>query len=184
MIRVNLLPIKRKKKPKPVPTFIVAALFLALGAAILGVGASVFLGSRIEALEQQKKANARKIAELDKKIAEVKGYEKLNRTFTQRKHIIEQLRHNQSLPARVLDEMAQRLSNGVWLTAARISGNKVNISGVGFSNADIVNYVQSMKDSALFTNVTLLESVKATLSGVAAYKFKMTFGIVKETNGA
>ena len=45
-----------------------------------------------------------RLEELNKKIAEVKDYEKRNQIFLERKKIIEELRANQSLPVKVLDE--------------------------------------------------------------------------------
>lgn len=177
MIKINLLPTKRKKKPTPVPMFIVAMAFLVVFAVIASGYAVYFLNSKIKDLEAQKRANQNKIAELNKKIEEVKGFEQRNKVFMERKKIIEELTMNQSLPVRVLDEISRRLTDGIWLDALKISRGGISISGDGFSNSDIVTYVQSLKGSSLFTNVVLLGTTRTEISGVTVYKFNINFDL-------
>jgi type IV pilus assembly protein PilN len=177
MIKVNLLPVKRKKKPKPVPTFVmVGALFLTIS---LVISFYVFysLKSKITTLEEQKAANAKKLAALQERIKEVKDFERLNKKFMQRKEIIEKLAKNQSMPAKILDEMSKRLSEGVWLRSMIITGENMSISGVGFSNFDIVNYVQNLKGSELFEEVILRETRQTQEQGIDVYSFKITLKI-------
>lgn len=177
MIKINLLPTKRKKKPTPVPTFVVAMALLLAFSVIIVAYTVYFMNSKIEDLQEQKRANEQKIAELNKKIEEVKGFEKRNKVFQERKKIIEELTRNQSLPVKILDEVSKRLTDGVWLTSMKISQNKVSIGGVGFTNSDIVTLVQSLKGSSLFTNVLLLGTSQALESGVTTYKFDLNFEV-------
>ncbi len=178
MIKINLIPVKRKAKPKPVPFFLVImALLLGLSAAgVIFYTKSV--NAEIKSLEDQKKANAQKLAELEKKVREVKNYESLNAQVAQRKNIIEQLTKNQSLPVRILDEMSMRLTDGVWLQSMSISGNQLRIAGTGFKNTDIVSFVQSLKKSDMFTNVNLLGTARQMEGEVETYTFNMTLQVV------
>jgi len=173
MIKINLVPVKRKKKPKPLPMFLVAmvALFLASGAAV--VYYNFHKAGQIEKLENQKKANEEKIQELELKVAEVKNFEKLNAEVSKRKEIIEQLTKSQSVPVRILDEVSRRLTDGVWLTSMTITEKKIAISGSGFSNTDIVSLVQSLKGSELFANVELKGTTRLMVGDVETYTFNM-----------
>lgn len=177
MIKVNLLPAKRRKKPKPVPTFVIAGVMLLLGSFIVSGYVVYFLNSRIEKLEAQKADNAKKIIELNKKIKEVKDYEARNKVFMERKKVIEELTRNQSLPVKILDEMSKRLTDGIWLTSMDISRGKVSLAGSGFSNSDIVSYVQSLKGSALFTDVALLGTKCSDKGGVQVCSFNIKFAV-------
>jgi type IV pilus assembly protein PilN len=177
MIKINLLPTKRKKKAKPIPPFVVAGVLLLLVSLVISGYGIYYMNSKIKNLQAQKAENAKKIEELNKKIAEVKDYERRNQIFMERKKIIEQLTANQSLPVKILDEMSKRLTDGVWLNSMKISRGSVSISGVGFSNNDIVTYVQSLKGSALFQNVILGGTSKTSMSGTDAYSFSISLQV-------
>jgi Tfp pilus assembly protein PilN len=85
---------------------------------------------------------------------------------------------NQSLPVRILDEISTRLTDGVWLQSMSISGNNLRIGGTGFKNTDIVSFVQSLKNSDLFTNVNLLGTVRKMEGTAETYTFNMTLEVV------
>jgi type IV pilus assembly protein PilN len=173
MIKVNLIPARRKRKPKPVPAFVIASVLLLVFALVGFLSYSYFLDSKIQDLQAQKAANARKLAELNEKIKEVKGFEALNRKFQQRKEIIERLTKNQSVPVKILDEMNKRLTDGIWLRSMSISGDRISVDGFGFTNSDIVSYVQNLKDSKLFQDVVLLETRRTGDKNVELYSFKL-----------
>jgi type IV pilus assembly protein PilN len=177
MIKINLLPVKKRKKAKPVPSFLIAGVLLLALAIIVSLSYSYILKSKINNLEVQKAENAKKLAELNERIKEVQDFEKLNQKFKQRKEIIEKLTKNQSMPVKVLDEMSNRLVDGVWLRAMTISRDSISVDGVGFTNSDIVNFVQTLKESELFKNVVLLETRQGKLEGEEVYLFKLTLKV-------
>jgi type IV pilus assembly protein PilN len=178
MIRINLLPTrKKKKKPKPVPGFFVAAVLLVVLAVILTFFVNFLMKGKLSSLASQKKGNEEKIAKLQEKIKEVKSFEELNKKFTERKQIIEELRKNQSSPVKILDELSKRLTDGIWFQEISISASGIELSGVGFTNEDVVTFVQNLKASDLLTDIYLHETVQAQTEGVPVYKFKITMGI-------
>jgi type IV pilus assembly protein PilN len=174
MIRVNLLQVKRKKKPKAVPVFIINSVLFTLAAIIASGYLFYYYSSQIASLQQQKKANETTIADLKNKIKEVENYESQKQTLEKRTGIIEQLKKNQSLPVKILSEMGNVLPNGVWLQSMSITGNEIKISGTGFTNEDVVNYEKNLRKSPLFTDVTLHGTQKATSGKVVTYQFNIT----------
>jgi type IV pilus assembly protein PilN len=177
MIRINLLPTKRKKKAKPIPTFLVAGVVFLVISLAVSFFAMYFMNRWISDLEAQKKSNEQKLAQLQERMNEVKKFENLNRTFQQRKQIIEELTKNQSIPVRILDQVARSLTDGVWITGMNISGTGITIKGMGFSNPDIVTYVQSLKDMELFTEVVLHGTSRGAVEGVEVYNFSVSFKV-------
>jgi type IV pilus assembly protein PilN len=177
MIRINLLPTKRKKKAKPVPTFIVVGVIVLVISLAISLYAGYFMNSKIEALQEQKKANEKKLAELEKKRKEVEKFEALNKTFQDRKKIIEELSKNQSIPVRILDEVARSLTEGVWITGMNISRGAITITGIGFSNSDIVTYVQSLKAAPLFTDVALHSTSRVKADDAEVFNFSISFKV-------
>jgi len=177
MIKVNLLPIKRKKKHKPIPSFIVTMVIIVLVTIIVMANLAFFFNSRLSKKKALFKTNENKIVELKQKIKEVENFEQLNKTIEQRNGIIEQLRKNQSMPVRLLDEANNLLPSGVWLDKMAVSGENVSMEGYAFANADIVTYIDNIKNSQTFTEVYLQESKSTTIENTPLYMFKLIFKI-------
>ena len=174
MIKVNLLPSKKKKKSKPLPTFLIVTVAAAIAAVAIMAYLTYFFGARVTARQEQVVKNEKTIQELEKKIKAVEDYEKRNAEYAKRKDVIEQLGRNKALPVKILDEVSSVLPVGVWLSSMSINGTDIVLSCTGFSNTDVVNFVNSMKGSKLFTDVYLQESVQATVSGYSVYNFRIT----------
>ena len=174
MIRVNLLPVKRRKKPIPIPPFLGALVLILFCTGIGLVYTSSYLNKKIAGYTAQRKNNEKKIAELDKKIKEVQNYEANNKAFEEKKNIIEQLQHSQNAPVRLMIETVLRLTDGVWLDSLDENNWMIKIAGKSFSNAEIVNFVDSLKGSEYFSGVVLIETKKVRIKNVPAYSFKLT----------
>ncbi len=173
MIRINLIPTKRKKKAKPVPSFVVwAVLILVLSAAGTAYTA-YFMKSRISALNAQKAANDKKLADLKERIKAVSNFEALNKAFTAKKQLIEKLRANQSIPVRLLTEINKYLTEGIWFNSLTMKGDSIEIEGAGFSNSDIVAFIQSLKGSQMLGDAVLQETHMNKQDGVDVYIFKL-----------
>lgn len=177
MIKVNLLPGERKKKPKPIPAFVITMVLVTIITGVVMAYIAFFFNSRLTAKNEQFRANEKKIAELKEKIKAVDNFEQINKLFQQRTSIIEQLRKNQSIPVKLLDEVSRILPNGVWLQTMTVSGENVNIDGYAFANSDVVSYVDNLKNSKIFTEIYLQESKSTTVEKVLLYMFKLTFKI-------
>jgi type IV pilus assembly protein PilN len=175
MIKVNLIPVKRKKKPKPVPSFLIGTVVVTVVVGIVMAYLVLFFSSRLSMKKAQFTANEKKIAELKEKIKAVQNFEQLNKTYKQRSDIIEQLSKNKSVPVRLLDELSNLLPTGIWLQSMTLSGESIKIDGYGFTNSDIVSFVDNIKNSKMFTDVYLQESKSTTLENMPLYIFKLTF---------
>lgn len=177
MIKVNLLPVKRKKKAKPLPTFLVVTI----GISIAAVAVMIYLNFYFKGVVSERKArvaaNERTLGELANKIKAVNDFEKLNADYKKRKGIIEELGKNKSLPVKILDEISRLLPDGVWLTSMEIKGSDLTLACTGFNNTDVVNFVNNLKGSAMLTEVFLQESVQASVTGFSVYNFKISLKV-------
>lgn len=178
MIKINLLPVKKKKKKaKPIPGFIVGGLgALILVALVMGY-LFYFFNTRLEDRKRKIAENDRILAELATKIKAVEDFEQKNAAFKRQKELIEQLSKNRLTPVMVLDEISAQLPPGVWLTNLSVTGNTITMACTAFNNTDVVNYVTNLKSSKLFTDANLQESVQATIDGFSVYNFRLTFKV-------
>lgn len=175
MIKVNLLPIKKKKKTVQIPGFVIAAILITLLSGAVMFYVYYMFSEKIASRKNLVAANDGKIAELETKIKAVTDYEKRNQDYKARKDIIEQLGKNKTLPVKVLDEVSSQLPNGVWITGmdVRKSGAELSVNCTAFTNTDVVNYVNNLKGSKLFADVYLNESVQSQVLGFSVYTFSL-----------
>ncbi|MDA8388326.1 MAG: PilN domain-containing protein [Nitrospiraceae bacterium] len=182
MVKINLLA-GQKKKTKPVPAFVWSGAALLALAVVVTFYSNYFMKGKIDSLALQKSRNENTIVLLRSKIQEVKKYERLIKKFKERKRIIEDLRRNQAVPVMVLDEISARLTEGVWLSGLNIMRNDIRMSGFGFTNDNVVAFVQNLKGSSLFTDVYLEGTSKAASEGAGVYRFSLTMKVRGEENG-
>lgn len=133
--------------------------------------------STLKEREAKVKENEATIAVLKEKIKSVEDFEKLNKMFQQRKDIIEELGRNKTRPVKILDEISAQLPVGVWLTGADVKGAEISLSCTAFTNTDVVNYVNNLKNSKLFTDIYLQESVQSKAGTTTVYSFRLTFKV-------
>ncbi|MDH4028372.1 MAG: PilN domain-containing protein [Nitrospirota bacterium] len=176
MIRINLLPSGKKKALLIPPVFIYgAAVFILL--IMITFISTIFLISRASAIKDEISIKEKRVNELKLVLKEVENYEKDNMEFRKKTTIIEQLKKNQIVPLRLLDEISEKLPQGVWLTNMTDRGGLVNIKGYAFTNSDLVSYVQNLKESKYFVDVTLEESRQENLDEYSVYKFSLVFKV-------
>ncbi len=175
MIRINLLPVKRKKKDLQVySTFIHGVVILGLTLLVLGIFTFYLIG-KVSDLKDEEAAKKKRLSELQVLLKEVANYEKDNAAYKEKNRIIEQLKKNQHAPVRLLDEVSERLPKGIWLTSFVEQQGVININGFAFTNSELVGYVQNLKSSKYLEDVALIESVQTTKENISLYQFKLTF---------
>ncbi|NOX19831.1 MAG: PilN domain-containing protein [Nitrospirae bacterium] len=185
MIRINLLPTKKKKKkPKPIPGYIAAVVIITVILVIILVFVGYQKQSTLNNLRIRKQTNEEKLKDLRAKLKKLRNYEKLVVDVEKKKKIIIDLRKNQALPVKILDELSRELPNGVWLSQLSYNGSNINLMGSAFTNSDVVKYVNNLKRSKLFKSVFLAESKFKPVGGkgrksIAVYNFKITMTINK-----
>ncbi|MEW6599594.1 MAG: PilN domain-containing protein [Nitrospirota bacterium] len=176
MIRINLLPSKKKKafSIPPILIYGVAALLVVIIAVIAG---TIILNNQISVKKTDIAEKDQKLKKLQAALEEIKNYEKNNKDYRDKNNIIEQLKKNQVIPLRLLDEVSEMLPKGVWLTGLTEKNGVVSIEGFAFTNSDLVAYVQNLKGSKYCTDVMLVESRQAEIDEFSIYKFNLTLKI-------
>ncbi|UCD36413.1 MAG: PilN domain-containing protein [Nitrospiraceae bacterium] len=176
MIRINLLP-SGKKKVLVLPPTILYGMIAVVIAVIAVIGLTFYLNKQISAKQADIEAKDQKLKKIQAALVEVKNYERDNKEYRDKTMVIEQLKKNQIVPLRLLDEVSEMLPKGVWLTGMKDKSGIVSIDGYAFTNSDLVAYVQSLKGSRYLADVMLVESRQTDLAEFSVYKFKLTFKV-------
>jgi type IV pilus assembly protein PilN len=175
MIKINLLPGKRRKKAFKLDNRFVPGIAFGVLAVIVMVILFFHLNNQIDSIKADKVIKESRLAELKVKLKEVEDYEKDNELYRLKNKVIEQLKANQGLPLRLLDEVSELLPKGVWITSLADKGGMVSLQGFAFTNPNLVNYVQNLKGSKYLADVSLIESKQTKVGDAMIYGFKLSF---------
>ena len=175
MIKINLLPGKRRKKAFKLDTRFFPGIAFGVLAIIVMVILFFNLNNQIDSLKTEKVIKETRLAELKVQLKEVEDYEKDNELYRLKNKVIEQLKAKQGLPLRLLDEVSELLPKGVWITSLVDKGGLVNLQGFAFTNPNLVNYVQNLKGSKYLADVSLIESKQTKVGDAMIYGFKLSF---------
>ncbi|WP_353684114.1 PilN domain-containing protein [Thermodesulfovibrio sp. 3907-1M] len=180
MIKINLLPKKEiKKAGKKIEIKlsgeIVKKLAIPVGLTLIVlVAILVYCEITKSALEKDIQLQKRTIEGLQKKIQEVKKFEAMNKDIEAKAKLIENLKKMQSAPVSILSIVVKRLPDGVWLTALTFD-NTITVEGIGFSNLNVVQFVDNLKATPELQDVYLVESQQTEFEKQAVYKFTVKF---------
>jgi len=182
MIKINLLPTKRKPPKKMTELQQQLILGVLLLTVTVGGLALFWMKLTAQAAELQQKVNIARatVEDQKKKLEKVKNVEEDRKKVLEKIGVIEQLKKNQSGPVKLLDKVSKALPKGLNLTLLAESTAQVNIEGMAFSNNEVVRFIDNLKSEQYFSEVLLLESRQAKVENVELYQYKLQFKVKGE----
>ena len=178
MIKINLLLARKEKKKVGIrKEFIVLILSIVLLVVVLGVIQYL--------LEREKSDIQAKISETKKEIAyykslttEVLKAKEAQKTLQDKLNVINTLRKEKALPAKVLDELSIDKPEKMHLESVRKDGAKLGIEGIALDDETIANFMTNLRKSKLFKNVDLVVSEQVEQSKIKLKKFILSCEII------
>ncbi|MBE0596253.1 MAG: PilN domain-containing protein [Desulfuromonadales bacterium] len=173
MIRINLLPVKAaQKKEKLRGQMILLAASLVLSLVCFGAVYTVILskvsGERDEIARLEQEANR-----LKKAIGEVGQVKKLQEELQGKLDVLAQLKAGKSGPVHYLDQLSQALPERTWLTGFKETAGSVSITGIGFREESIADFMRSLDASGFYKGVELQVIERVTQDNTNLHKFEV-----------
>lgn len=171
MATINLLPWReelRSRRQKEFITMIIVAII-----AMIGVVAGVHweFNNRIEFQQTRNQFLNDQIAELDKKIKEIKDIEEEKQNLLARMEIIEELQSSRPEIVPLMDEVVKTLPEGVYYTAIKQVARNLDVKGVAQSNARVSSLMRNIDKSQWVENPNLVEIRKLKTADQAQQRF-------------
>jgi type IV pilus assembly protein PilN len=155
MIRINLIAPERKISKRA--SALEAGQKITLACSAVLIVASLFVGWRYWALQQESKqldmgiSDARQeTARLRTILQQVQGFEQQKAQLEQRVALIEQLRKSQSGPVHMLDQISRALPPMLWLTQLKQTDDSVVIDGRCTALTGLSDFVANLEASGYF----------------------------------
>ncbi len=174
MIRINLLPVREKKK-KESARKMVSLLILSL--ALVAVVITFFhfsLYSQINEVQRQITAYNEEIKRLKIDTKDVDKFKAEKEDLQRRINIIYTLQRAKTGPVRVLDDLATSLPGRLWLVALREKSGKMEIKGIAMDNQDIAKFMTNLEKSGVIRNVELVVSQQLERKELKLMEFTLT----------
>lgn len=174
MIRINLLPYRNQRRQQEILqhlAVVVAAITLVV---VLVLGADWYKSSELDGLQEEFNVLKAKNAELQKKIGKLKDLDKLRADVERKLALVDELQQGRFYSLNTLYEIARVIPENVWVNKITDSGSELKVTGTGESNKAVANFMRSLDESDIFSDVTLQIISRSQADGVPVRSFTMS----------
>src|SRR6202042_1410700 len=171
MPRINLLPWREQERKVRRREFMVALGAAAFAAVIfVGCGKLVYNGW-IESQNAKNNLLKKEILKLDAQIADIQDLENRKQRLVARMEIIEKLQRKRPEIVHLFDEIVKTVPEGIYLTAIKQTGKKLEIHGVAQSTTRVSTFMRNIDSSSWMDNPQLqvVETSKDSPTGGASF---------------
>jgi type IV pilus assembly protein PilN len=146
-------------------------------AAALGVVACIGLQISVSTrIMQHRKLIAVKTAELtslEETRKQVERFEKERKDIEQKLNVIAQLESARSGPVRLMDELASRIPERLWLNSMTAKGGVLSLKGLSLDAEIVAAFLTGLEESPLLSRVELLETKLEEIEGLKLNTFQI-----------
>jgi type IV pilus assembly protein PilN len=183
MIRINLLPHRElKRKARQQQFAMLAGLTFVLGVLIVW-GVHAIALDKIEYQNRRNQYLQSEIAVLDKQIVEIKSIKEKIQELLARKGVVESLQGNRVKVVHMLDQVARRVPDGVYLKSFKQTDRHLHLAGYAQSNAWVSTLMRNLDASPWMESPLLVEIKAATVNGMRLNEFDLNVRLTESPQG-
>jgi type IV pilus assembly protein PilN len=173
MIRINLLPVRETKKQARLR---VQAVWLG-AAAGAGVVVSIFVHLVVAQQAAEKRAQIQQanaeLVKLEETRKEVDRFKAEEEEISRKLMVIDQLETARRGNMRLMDELATRIPERMWLTTLSLEATQLKIEGISIDAEIVAQFLSGLEVAPDFRNVELEETSVGEYQGLKLNKFKV-----------
>ncbi len=174
MIRINLLPVREARRAANLRKQ-GALLGMAAGAGVvLCLLLSTWMAARISHERSLINTREKELKALEATMNEVKKYQAEQQEIEQKLAIIDQIEAARLGPVKIMDELASRIPQRVWLTKMVEKNGTLEIEGRSIDAEVVADFVVVLEDSPMISGVDLQETHLEEVDGLKLSAFKLT----------
>jgi type IV pilus assembly protein PilN len=174
MIRINLLPVREARRAANLRKQGMLLVF-AVGAGVaLCLLISTWMAARIAHERSLVTARDAELKKLESTMNEVKKFQAEQEEIEQKLAIIDQIEAARLGPVRIMDELATRIPQRVWLTRLVEKGGTLELEGRSIDAEVVADFVVALEESPMLSGVDLHETKLEEVEGLKLSDFKVT----------
>jgi type IV pilus assembly protein PilN len=179
MLKINLLPVREARRKADLRQYFMQVLLVVL----LTAGGIALVHSRMtDQIGQAQKRIVQMEADIEQfkpQLEQVAEFKKRKSELEKKIDVIDGLDKARSGPVRVMEELALRTPDRLWLKELRTKGSTVEIKGESLDNEIVALFLRSLGESPYFDKVDL-DSTKlnADKGGLKVLRFELHADLV------
>jgi len=181
MIKINLLPYRDILKKKNITNHVLTAGATLILVVLFIVVVNIAITTRIAGVEREIVRVETEIASNKKIMEEIEKLKAEKELYRKQFQIIEKLKKDKRGPVIMLDELATKIPDKIWLLELKQSGNTLELVGAALDNKFVSKFMSNLEASPYFSRVDLISSeMKLAKKGKTKQKmnqFKLTCSI-------
>jgi type IV pilus assembly protein PilN len=178
MPRINLLPWREQDRKIRRREFMVAAGGAIFASVIFILGGKLLYSSWTDAQNAKNNLLKKEIVKLDAQIADIQDLENRKQRLVARMEIIEKLQRKRPEIVHLFDEIVKTVPDGIYLTAIKQTGNKLEIHGVAQSSTRVSTFMRNIDSSVWMDNPVLQVVESSRDSPAGGSNFTLTSDVV------
>jgi type IV pilus assembly protein PilN len=178
MPRINLLPWREQERKIRRREFMVAACGAIVAAAVFVGGGKLVYSSWTDSQTEKNNLLKKEIVKLDAQIADIQDLETRKQRLVARMEIIEKLQRKRPEIVHLFDEIVKTVPDGIYLTAIKQSGNRLEIHGIAQSSTRVSTFMRNIDSSVWMDNPVLQVVESAKDSPTGGSNFTLTSDVV------
>ncbi|HXK23041.1 MAG TPA: PilN domain-containing protein [Myxococcota bacterium] len=182
MIRINLLPVREARRAANMRKQGMLLVFAAGAGVVICLLISTWMAARIAHERSLVTAREAELKKLEATMNEVKKFQAEQQEIEQKLAIIDQIEAARMGPVKIMDELATRIPQRVWLTKMVEKGGTLELEGRSIDAEVVADFVVALEESPMLSNVDLQETTLEEVEGLKLSDFKLTaqYPFVKE----
>ena len=144
MPSINLLPWRQDLRQRRKKEFLAGIVGAVVVAGIITVIANFVVSSMIDAQNRRNDLLKAEIAELDKAIEQILALEEQLARMVSRLEVIDRLQASRPEVVKLFDQIVSTLPEGVYLTAVKQGGKKIEFNGVAQSSTRVSAFMRNI----------------------------------------
>ena len=174
MIRINLLPVREARRAANMRKQGMLLLFAAGAGVVICLLLSTWMAARIAHERSLITAREAELKKLEATMNEVKKFQAEQEEIEQKLAIIDQIEAARMGPVRIMDELASRMPQRVWLTRMTEKSGLLELEGRSIDAEVVADLAAVLEDSPMLSGVDLQETRLEEVDGLKLSAFKLT----------
>ena len=183
MIRINLLPVREARRAANLRKQGMLLVFAAGAGVVICLLISTWMAARIAHERSLVTAREAELKKLEATMNEVKKFQAEQQEIEQKLAIIDQIEAARMGPVKIMDELATRIPQRVWLTKMVEKGGTLELEGRSIDAEVVADFVVALEESPMLSAVDLQETKLEEVEGLKLSDFKLTaqYPFLKDT---
>ncbi len=178
MLQINLLPVREARRMANLRQY---AMQFVLVMIVVAGGVGTFHSRLADQIHKTQGRVTQMQSDIDQfapQVAQVQAFKKRKSELEKKIDVIDGLDKARSGPVRVMDELAMRTPDRLWLTQISTKGDTINLKGQSLDNELVALFLRSLGESEYFSSVDLGAAKLTESKGLKLVRFDIDAKLV------